>query len=193
MASFFICFIIYLFAWITAYFFRKTTIGKYLHFILSIPAAFILYAGDYAIALGAVLFTSAVVLMLSVYAFGIIPNKILGISINDATTLYLSLTFSSIIMTSFGDTLVNFWHYIQSPDERSKLSNLSTRILDQRKIRYVLFFCYFIVLLFLNYCVLNQIEIFLTPKMDTAILQAFATYVAYDRLASNWNAIMNTK
>lgn len=110
-----------------------------------------------------------------------------------ATMVYIVLTATSIIMTTFGDKIVQKWHAVQSEKDKDYYHQLSLRLLDQKKSRYLMFGIYFILLIVFNIASFNGTPLFGDDKITTAILQSFATYIAFDRLQTNWSSISNQK
>jgi len=58
--------------------------------------------------------------------------------------------------------------------------------LNQEKTRLIIFIIYFVLLLIFNFALLNKIQLAQLEKMDVAIIQSFATFLAFDRVHSNW-------
>jgi uncharacterized membrane protein (DUF485 family) len=126
---------------------------------------------------------------LSLIVFVLLPAKIMDVVIQKPAMTFIVLTLTSIIMTTFGDNIVRKWHDIQNKDDKEKYYELSLKILDQKKSRYLIFFIYFVLLISFNISSLNDRPILGDADLTTAILQSFATFIAYDRLLTNWNSV----
>jgi len=107
---------------------------------------------------------------------------------NDNVVLYIGITATAITLTTFGNPLIKLWHRLQ---ERPENSELSLKIMNQSKIRYLIFLVYFFLLIATTTYSLNSGHQLSsgTVGFDKVVFQSFATYIAFDRLQSNWKTI----
>jgi hypothetical protein len=160
--------------------------GKYLCYIIQFPAAILLVLAPYINAIGTLGIIYIMVLSITGVFFEIIPSKLFNLNLQESTYIYLVLTTASIIITTNGDKLVMLWHHIQEDEKDKERQNaISLGILNQRRSKFIVFAVYFVAVVVFAFCNLNNIQLFDAPKIDTAILQSFATFVAFDRLLSN--------
>lgn len=103
-----------------------------------------------------------------------------------AAGIYFTATFSAIILTSYGEHLVKYWHKLKDLDKPDLVRDLSIKIVEQNKIRMSIFMLYFISLFVLNLSSLSGVHI-IEPDTSIALLQSFATFIAYDRLRLLFN------
>ncbi|HLO56797.1 MAG TPA: hypothetical protein VK169_21050 [Saprospiraceae bacterium] len=160
-----------------------------MHSILSLPAAILLAFRPLIYSLVPIYFAYVMTMALTFIFIVALPTKIAEITIKKPAITFILLTVTSIIMTTFGDKIVRKWHDFHDKEDKEIHYELSLKILDQKKSRYLIFVVYFILLLIFNIASLNDKPMFDDDRITTAILQSFATFIAYDRLLTNWSSI----
>jgi len=173
--------------------FKKYKILKILLTILWLPIDIILIFAPLAFSLNGIFMAYIIALCLSFLIFILIPINVFDIKIQKPAMIYILLTTTSIIISTFGNKIIEFWHYIDNKTEREKFLELSLKILDQKKSRYLIFVIYFVLLIIFNFASFNNTPIFNDKELTTTILQSFATFIAYDRLYTNWKSITEIK
>lgn len=126
--------------------------------------------------------------ILGVIVIDIIP-EITKYNFSYQAQMYLIITISVIITYQFSDYFVKWYHILMTPYDKEKLILLSNKYTNQSNIRLLIFVVYFFLLIIITTASLNGANLFNAQKLDIAILQSFATYVAYDRIVSNWKSI----
>lgn len=190
-------FIFHLLKWFLPYFsvlillsiFKKYRAVKFIQTGLFIPMAIILAVGPVLQSSFAILMVFMIICCLSSILVLIAPELLFGWVIENAAAVFVILTVSSIVVTVYGDKLIGYWHNIQDKDDKKKHKELSMIILDQSKTRWLIFAFYFVLLIVFTFASLNNTLLFSLKNIDIAILQSFATYVAFDRLITNWNTV----
>jgi len=171
--------------------FDRYKIIRVIRDIVSLPIGALFLFVDF----GQVIFARLMSFMVVLAILGVIIMKVIPATISYTFSyqaqLYLIITTAVIITYQFSDYFVGWYHKIMSPDKMDKLIQLSNKYSDQSKIRVFIFVLYFILLIFITVTSLNGTNLFSAEKLDIAILQSFATYVAYDRIVSNWSSIKN--
>ncbi|KQB99199.1 hypothetical protein [Pedobacter sp. Hv1] len=119
--------------------------------------------------------------------------SVIKIDLSLAAQVYLSITTFSIIATNYFDHIVKFYHYTQHKDYRKFSQDAALFALDRRKIKFVIFLLYFLGLIVSNLSMFTSIKLIDNPQISTAILQSFATYLAFDRMGSNMHLIKQKK
>lgn len=173
---------------------RKYRIGRIIHYTISIPADLLLAIGPFINAIGSIFIVYVMVSCISIILFSSLPEYLFNTTISLNATTYMALTATSIVITTAGDRLIKFWNKIQENDTvmLDRQHGIALKILSQKKSKFIVFALYFILLLVFNFCTFNNISLFQTPKIDTAILQSFATFLAFDRLLSNTSLLKAT-
>lgn len=162
---------------------------KLLYLVFNIPVRIILITGPIVQILGAFIFTYiSIIGILTVFI--LLSQEWFNYKLNFLAGTYLVLTLTSVVATSFGNRMIKSWHYAQDRLYREGVQNFSLLLFGQEKIRYLLFALYFILLIIFTFSNLNRMPIFNKPGVDIAVLQSFATYVAYDRLVTNWSSFL---
>ncbi len=132
------------------------------------------------------LFVPVYLLVVAVLYFGAVwlPGKIFGYTLNGPAVVYILLSGSSIILTTWGEVISIQLLRIFIPDfER----NRAQRTLSERKIRFLLIIIYFVMIIAFSLASLVTAQsVFGTDKMDFSVIQSFATYIAYDRMIRNY-------
>lgn len=107
---------------------------------------------------------------LTMYALRLIPY------VKDNFDLwYISIILTQIVITLKGDLILYYWFKIQG---QSRIFKYKEYLLNQQNIKLIIFISYFLAL-FWTYSSRDNSHTELWIK-------TFATYVAFDRLVSNW-------
>ena len=171
--------------------FKKYKIARLLHSVLWIPGLILVSTGPYVQTIGSLVFTYIMILGGTVTLVFILPKETFNYHIEFAAGIYLVLTISSIAATMFSERLIKSWHKAQNKEYKELSESLSLNFFGRSKIRFVIFFFYFILLIMFTFSTLSKMPILKQCNIDVAILQSFATYVAFDRLVSNWSTLKN--
>lgn len=171
--------------------FKKYKVVRVFHSMLWIPSLILVITGPFIQTIGSLIFTYIIILGgTSIFVF-ILPERGFNYYITFEAGIYLVLTISSIIATTFSERLIKSWHYAQNKEYKLFSEKLSLKLFGHNKIRLIIFMFYFILLIVFTFSKLNKISIIKHDNLDIAILQSFATYVAFDRLISNWGKLKN--
>lgn len=173
--------------------FDKYKFIKNVQLIIWIPVALFQTLSPIVASFGAIFIAYILAAGASTIVLISLPIFLFHCSFEYATMVYIVLTATSIIMTTYGDKIVQKWHAVQSEKDKDYYHQLSLRLLDQKKSRYLMFGIYFILLIAFNIASFNGTPLFGDDKITTAILQSFATYIAFDRLQTNRSSITNQK
>jgi hypothetical protein len=114
-----------------------------------------------------------------------------GIVIDDAFKTYIILT-SAVIESTIFQKRISFIAKKFSPVRFGyartlmvyKIEELSDYLFTENNMRTVIYFFYFIILVLINAFNLRGIGFYNTPEVDEAVLQSFATFLAFDRIIS---------
>lgn len=169
--------------------FTKYKIVRHIHSVLWIPGLILVAVGPYIQTIGSLIFTYIMILGVTTILVFILPKESFNYHIEFAAVIYLVLTISSIAATTFSERLIKSWHNAQNKDYKELSENLSLKLFGQNKIRFIIFIFYFILLILFTFTTLNKIPLFKQDNIDIAVLQSFATYIAFDRLVSNWSTL----
>lgn len=113
-----------------------------------------------------------------------------GYDLNYNTKAYLCITTTVILLRTFGNWLIKSivkWNY--KIDNQVEHIELTLFLVNEERIRYFIYFLFFISLAVLSYFSLEEIKVFSHLKLPMAILNSFATFIAYDRLFNSRNLI----
>jgi hypothetical protein len=114
-----------------------------------------------------------------------------GIVIDDAFKTYIILTSAVISSTIFQKQIrfvakkfspVGFGH--SKTLKLYKIEELSDYLFTENNVRTVIYFFFFIILVLINAFNLRGIGFYNTLEVDAAVLQSFATFLAFDRIIS---------
>jgi hypothetical protein len=93
---------------------------------------------------------------------------------------YISIVLATIIMSIKGDKILYWWFKLQSI---TRIFNYKEHLINQNNVRLYIYIAY-LVILFANYSGLVFEE-------TSLWINTFATYVAFDRVRSNWHLLRN--
>ncbi len=110
-------------------------------------------------------------------------------SLQPETWTYIVLTIGCMF-AFLGNKILRYFVYRVFPFTASKsdraknstLLELNDYIISKNNIRFVIFFIYFIYLIIINFLNLEGENFYTTPENDTAVLQSFVTFIAFDRI-----------
>jgi hypothetical protein len=171
--------------------FKKYKIIRVLYTLLWIPGLILAATGPFIQTIGSLIFTYITILGGTCILVFILPKEVFNYHIVFEAGVYLVLTISSIAATTFSEQLIKNWHNAQNKEYKDFSEKLSLKLFGQNKIRFIIFIFYFILLTIFTFSKLNRISILEQHNLDIAILQSFATYVAFDRVVSNWDKLKN--
>jgi magnesium-transporting ATPase (P-type) len=155
---------------------KYTWFSKYLRRVTAFFPNMFLYAFVYL----------CVIVILLVFVIWL-PEIIFGYKLSQPAVIYIILSSSSIILTTWGDK-VSWW--LLKFITWGKISHLERHKLDKNKIRFLLIFVYFIVIIVFTISSLVSYQVFEVEKMDYSVIQSFATYLSYDRMIRNYPTIL---
>ncbi len=119
------------------------------------------------------------------YAFKYIPEYF-GYDLNYDTKAYLCITIAAILLRTFGNWLIKSivkWYY--KIDNQTEHIELTLFLVNEERIRYFIYILFFFALIIFSSFSLEGVKIFSHLKLPLAILNSFATFIAYDRLFNN--------
>ncbi|MEO8236564.1 MAG: hypothetical protein ABI576_00550 [Flavobacterium sp.] len=112
------------------------------------------------------------------------------ISLQLATYIALTLTFISSVL--FHRQIIYLVHAISPARLKTSeklrpynIEELSKYLLSESNIKFVIFSIYLLLLAFINFSNLQNDQYFSSQDVDKAVLQSFATFLAFDRIISN--------
>uniref|UniRef100_UPI00404A9795 hypothetical protein n=1 Tax=Flavobacterium sp. TaxID=239 RepID=UPI00404A9795 len=169
--------------------FNKYKAIKLIQSILWLPIEIILIFAPLFFSLNGIFMAYIIALCLSILLFILIPLYFFELKMQQSAMIYIILTSTSIIISTIGNKIIEFWHYVNNKTEKEKHLKLSLSILNQKKSRYLIFIIYFVLLIIFNFASFNNTPVFNNEKLTATILQSFATFIAFDRLYTNWNSL----
>ena len=110
----------------------------------------------------------------------------LGLHFSPAIKAYLGITLISIILSLYGNKLYEFW--LKLGDEKKNYLKVGLRIHNEKRTRFMIFVLYFVMIVVSTLLNLFEKQIFKIERLDYAILQSFATYVAFDRIITTYSS-----
>lgn len=124
----------------------------------------------------------------------LIPYSILqiiqtSIAISKESFIFLLITASSLLSLMLNKSLLyiilNYgpwfkWHSKEIKDISA--IELCRSILNPNNVKMVIYFCYFIYLSLYSFFLLEHKSIFISSQIDTAVMQAFFVFLAFDNL-----------
>jgi hypothetical protein len=124
--------------------------------------------------------------------FMIINEHFKFIELSSENNLYITLTLASLISIIFYKWILKIV-YILSPSRVNtslkikiyKLKDLTEYILTPQNIRFIIYSLYFVYLCVFSINLLGRKSFLDTPLKDTAVMQAFLTFLAFDSLRIN--------
>jgi len=118
-----------------------------------------------------------------------IPETLFNVSLEPQLELYLAFSLTAIIVTIFGEKLMLFvtkWIFITKRQTKIKSNyELALGFVNKDRIRFAIFFLYFIHMIYFSIDNLNGSLNLLDEQTNFAILHSFATYLAFDQLLTN--------
>jgi hypothetical protein len=170
---------------------RYTVIRKLLP-VLWIPGALMLLTGKPIQIVASLIYTYVMifgVIFIAVYY----SQFLLHYQLQFSAGVYLILTLTSIAATTWSEWLIKNWHRGQNRSYQDIVKKYSLQLFGHSKVRYLIFVVYFSLIILFTFSSLNKMPLINQPGVDIAILQSFATYVAFDRLATNWRSFIQKK
>jgi hypothetical protein len=162
---------------------------RILHSILWLPGIALIAAGPFMQILWSFIYTYLMILGGTVILVFLIPKFFFHYSVEFAAGVYVVLTIASILATTFSEKIIKSVHSAQNREYSQFSERVSLKLFGQSNVRFAIFVFYFILLIVFNFSNLNKTPLLKQEHIDTAVLQSFATYVAFDRIISNWNAM----
>ena len=120
--------------------------------------------------------------------FSVIPEVIFNIDLTDATKIYLIVTLGTIIIILFSDKIIQKVNSIQEGDKPHRQESqleFSRLFVNNGIAKFSIYAFYFIIIVVSSVVTLNRISTFLEKDMMLAIVQSFATYIAFERITNN--------
>lgn len=170
-------------------FFSKYKYIRIAQTTLGFPLALLLAIGPHLKSLSGIIIAFIITLAFSMILCVIIPAQITQIDIQEPAVLFILLTSTSIIMTTFGNIILRQLHATLDTENKEQQYELSLKILDEKKTRIIIFAVYFVLLVVFNIGALNDKPLLDSERLTTAILQSFVTFIAYDRLLTSWSSL----
>ena len=107
-----------------------------------------------------------------------------------STKAYLFITTCAVLTRTLGDWSIKVlvkWNY--KDDNMKEHIDLTLSLFNENRIRFLLYAVYFISLPILSVLSSEEIQVFSYDHLSSAILSSFATFIAYERLFSNYSLI----
>jgi len=126
-----------------------------------------------------------ILLTFSIFCFQIVP-ELFDYEINSLVQVYLILTTTAFLWTSFGNTIFE-WSVKHIPG--NQFQAIGYHIHDQKRTKFIIFLIYFVLIIYSTIYSLEGSYFLGDKKIDTAVLQSFATYIAYDRMRNALSSV----
>ena len=173
--------------------FRKNNVARFFLKILWIPAITIITFYPFLLAILSVVLSYGIAYLIAKIIFEVIPPDLFHYQLTKAAIVYFEITISSLVVAYFYDKVIGIWDYIfftRSSDEHRKLS---MKIMNQSRAKFSIYFFYFIAMLILNTTRLNGHPVIESVMLEKAVLESFATFLAFERIISNWKFFIDEK
>lgn len=124
------------------------------------------------------------------YAIYKFVPELIGHDLSYETKAFLFITTSTILIRTFGDWLIRSlvkWNY--KTDNLKEHIALTSFLVNEERIRYLIYIMFFISLLVFTFFSLENIKVFSHGNIGVAILGSFGTFIAYDRLFNSRHLI----
>lgn len=158
--------------------------------ILWLPGIFLIAFYPFLLAILSVILSFGIVYLITVLIFEVLPVDLFNYNFTKPLVIYLEITISSLVVAYFYDKVVGIWDYIFITRDEHK--QLSYKIMNQSRAKFSLYFLYFIALLVLNVSRLNNHPV-IDYTIEKAILESFGTFLAFERIISNWKMFEEEK
>lgn len=172
---------------------RHSKLGRFFFTIVSVPAVFFITVFPFLLAAASVVLSYTIIFFLSIVLFRVIPVQLFDYHPTKAVTIYLEITISSIVVAYFYDKVVGLLDYIIVHRGDTSKKRFSLRVLNQSRAKFSIYFLYFIALLVVHTTRFNGTPIIDSVDIEKAILESFGTFLAFERIISNWNLFIEEK
>ncbi|MDT0643315.1 hypothetical protein RM553_10785, partial [Zunongwangia sp. F363] len=119
------------------------------------------------------------------------PEIIFGYDLTASLKIYIYLTFQFIFVMIYGERLIFLWNKKLSLDKpievRKAQFDLVLSIMNRERFRFLIYLSYFVFLIITASTTLNNTPLLEGYGLNTAVLQSFVTFLAFDRLLLNKN------
>lgn len=162
---------------------------NWLKIIIFLPMALLMLIGPLSKVF--FIFTYGYLMPLGIIAlfFKFIPIFFFDIDLSYSSNVYLTLTLTSLFVTLYSERIMKWSNKIinnDNPDELVDLyNNLSFHLINRNRTKYLIFLGFFLYIIIYSISSLNDFSIFDDSKINIAIMQSFATYIAFDRLLNS--------
>ena len=170
--------------------FKSNKIARALLKILWIPGILIITFYPFLLAVLSVVFSFGIVYLITVIIFEVLPVDLFHYHFTKALNIYLEISISALVVAYFYDKVLSIWDYVFI--RRDEHKKLSYKIMNQSRAKFSIYFLYFTALLILNITRLNGQPVF-PYILEKAILESFGTFLAFERIISNWKMFMEEK
>ncbi len=182
--------VLYVLALLILNIYKRNKIARILLKVLWIPGILIIAFYPFLLAILSVILSFGIVYLITVLIFEVLPVDLFHYHFTKALDIYLEITISSLVVAYFYDKVVGIWDYIFI--RRDEHKQLSYKIMNQSRAKFSIYFLYFIALLILNINRLNGQPVF-ADILEKAILESFGTFLAFERIISNWKMFIEEK
>ena len=113
-----------------------------------------------------------------------------NLSLEYSTKLYLLISIYTILIRCFGNQLISLLvKYNYKTDNQKEHVNLTLALVNEERIRYCIYLVFLILLVYFSIINLQGEDAFTHKNIPSAVLNSFASFIAFDRLINNWSLI----
>lgn len=117
-------------------------------------------------------------------------SQFTNISLEYSTKLYLQISIYTILIRSFGNQLIGFLvKFYYKTDNQKEHVNLTLSLVNEERIRYSIYLVFLVLLVYFSIINLEGEDSFTHKNVPSAVLNSFASFIAFDRLINNWSLI----
>lgn len=122
-----------------------------------------------------------------------LPENLFQIDLLSSTKVYLILTIWTIVISTYGEYFMKqailIQEYDKSEEKQTVQIDFNKSLINNRVVKYLLFFTYFVILIVFSIIELNHYDVFGNDDLYLAINLSFVSFLAFDRLIVNKNLI----
>lgn len=174
-------------------FFKSNYIARFFLKILWIPGILLITFYPFLLAILSVVLSYGIVYAVAIFLFEFVPTDLFHLHLSKAVIVYFEITISSLVVAYFYDKVIAIGNYIFFQKNNDEHKKLSQKIMNQSRAKFSIYFFYFVALLILNSTRLNGTPVIESLTLEKAILESFGTFLAFERVISNWKFFMEEK
>ncbi len=191
--SFFRFFLLYVALLLLFNVFKSNHFARFFLKILLMPGILLITFYPFLLAILSVVLSYGIVYGFAIFLFEIIPTDLFHVHLTKAVIVYFEITISSLVVAYFYDKVIAIGDYIFFRKNNDEHKKLSQKIMNQSRAKFSIYFFYFVALLILNSTRLNGSPVIESLSLEKAILESFGTFLAFERVISNWKFFMEEK